>query len=100
MNHFSYHSEQVHSVFENGKGQTRRNIVDIKDGKGSKAVETYAADGNLLRRIEKPLTATELDCIQKNKFIPGLFKDCLKPLKNNSSTRKARPKRNQTRRNK
>jgi hypothetical protein len=81
MNHFSYHSEQVHSVFVNGKGQTRRNIVDIKDGKGIKAVETYTVDGKRKQRNEKQLTSNELECIQKNKFIPGLFKDCIKPLK-------------------
>jgi hypothetical protein len=81
MDHFSYHSEQVHSVFVKGKGQTRRNIVDIKNGKGYKAVETYTANGEKKQRIEKPLTSNELDCIKRNKFIPGLFKDCIKPLK-------------------
>lgn len=100
MDHFSYHSEQVHSFYENGKGQTRRNVVDIKDGKGTKAVETYKVDGTLKSRKEKILTPSELECIKKNQFIPGLFKDCIHPLKNNSSTRKARPKRSQTRRNK
>lgn len=98
MDHFSYHSEQVHSFYEDGKGQTRRNVVDIKDGKGIKAVETYAVDGTLKSRKEKHLTSTELECIKKNKFVPGLFKDCIRPLKNNTSTRKARPKRKQTRR--
>lgn len=81
MDHFSYHSEQVHSVFVKGKGQTRRNIVDIKNNKGSKAVETYAADGKLKARNEKQLTQTELDCIKRNRFVPGLFNDCIKPLK-------------------
>ena len=80
MNHFSYHSEQVHSAFQNGKGHTQRNIVDIKDGKGTKAVETYDVNGKSLSRKEKALTASELECIHKNKFIPGLFKDCIKPL--------------------
>jgi hypothetical protein len=90
MDHFSYHSEQVHSVFSKGKGQTRRNIVDIKNGKGTKAVETYTVDGKRLHRNEKQLTPAELDCIKHNKFIPGLFKDCIKPLKANkpSKTRK------------
>lgn len=99
MDHFSYHSEQVHSFYENGKGQTRRNVVNIKGGKGTKAVETYAVNGTLKSRKEKTLTPTELDCIKKNQFVPGLFKDCVRPFKNNS-TRKARPKRKQTRRNK
>ena len=80
MDHFSYHSEQVHSVFQKGKGQTRRNIVDIKDGKGTKAVETYDVNGKRISRKEKNLTSSELECIQRNKFVPGLFKDCVKPL--------------------
>lgn len=99
MDHFSYHSEQVHSAFQNGKGQTRRNIVDIKDGKGTKAVETYDANGKRLSRQEKKLTASELDCIQRNKFVPGLFKDCVKPLQSSRtkplrSSAKTRRRRN------
>ena len=81
MDHFIYHSEQVHSVFVKGKGQTRRNIVDIKNGQGIKAVETYSVDGKIKQRNEKQLTPAELDCIKRNKFVPGLFKDCIKPLK-------------------
>jgi hypothetical protein len=92
MNHFSYHSEQIHSSFENGKGETRRNIVDIQGGKGYKAVETYKADGKLKRRDQKDLTAEELRCIQKNKFIPGLFKDCIKPMRPATKTRRRRSK--------
>jgi hypothetical protein len=97
MNHFSYHSEQVHSAYVNGKGQTRRNIVDIKDGKGMKAVETYTVDGKLKQRNEKQLTANELDCIQKNKFIPGLFKDCIKPLKQVTTRKQKALKRGKSR---
>ncbi len=92
MEHFSYHSEQVHSAFKNGKGETRRNTVNIKNGQGTKSVETYKADGTVKSRAEKPLTKEELDCIRKNKFIPGLFKDCVKPI------RTLRKKRSTTRR--
>jgi len=80
MDSFSYHSEQVHSLFKHGKGQTRRNIVSIRNGKGIKAVETYSMDGKHLKRKELPLTDKELQCIAKNKFVPGLFKDCITPL--------------------
>lgn len=91
MNHFSYHSEQVHSDFRNGKGQTRRNVVNVKDGKGTKSVEFYDASGKIKSRKEKTLTSNELTCIKKNQFIPGLFKDCVKPLKvRHSRTRKRR----------
>jgi 2-methylcitrate dehydratase PrpD len=91
MQHFSYHSEQVHSTFENGKGQTRRNVVDIKNGKGTKAVEEYKPDGTRKNRKEKALTQKELECIKKGKFIPGLFKDCIKPL-NLKTARKGKTK--------
>ena len=88
MNHFSYHSEQVHSDFQNGKGQTRRNVVDIKDGKGTKAVETYDVNGKRISRQEKGLTTSELECIHKNKFVPGLFKVCIKPLRSGATRSK------------
>ncbi len=94
MDHFSYHSEQVHSVFVKGRGQTRRNIVDIKNGQGYKAVETYTSNGEKKQRTEKPLTSAELDCIKRNKFIPGLFKDCIKPLRPAKTRKQKRSKRN------
>jgi hypothetical protein len=94
MNAFSYHSEQVHSAFENGKGHTRRNIVDIKDGKGYKAVETYTAKGTLKGRKEKKLSKSELDCIQKNKFVPGLFKDCIRSINEGSRSNRGKTRKN------
>ena len=90
MDHFSYQSEQVHSQFSKGKGQTRRNIVKIQNGKGTKAVEVYTAEGKLLQKREKHLTDKELDCIKSNKFIPGLFKDCIAPLRLKGKTRRRR----------
>jgi hypothetical protein len=90
MNHFTYHSEQVHSSFVNGKGQTRRNAVSIQDGKGKKSVEVYDMKGNIQSKREKELTKTELECIRKNKFIPGLFKDCITPLRLKGKTRRRR----------
>jgi len=92
MDHFSYHSDQTHAMFRNGKGQTRRNIVSVKDGKGKKIVEFYDVDGKQVKHSEKSLTQKELDHIQQNRFIPGLFKNCTEP---SSITRKRRmrPKR-------
>jgi hypothetical protein len=77
LNHFSYHSEQVHSAFANGRGETRRNIVSIKNGKGYKMVETYGSDGKVKTKKRIPLKPNELSCIRRNKFIPGLFKKCI-----------------------
>jgi hypothetical protein len=88
MNHFTYHSEQVHSLYNSGKGKTRRNIVDIQNGKGMKAVEEYTVDGKRISRKEKLLTDEEMRCISKHKFIPGLFKDCIKALEPSSSSKK------------
>jgi hypothetical protein len=79
-------------MYENGKGQTRRNIVSIQDGKGIKAVEVYTADGSQVSRKELPITAKEMECIQKNKFIPGLFKDCIH-MPNQPKKSLTRPKR-------
>jgi hypothetical protein len=50
-------------------------------------------DGKLKNRNEKQLTQTELDCIERNKFIPGLFKDCIKPLKPAKTRKQKRSKR-------
>ena len=80
MDAFTYKSEQIHSMFKNGKGYTRRNLVDIQNGKGIKAIETYNVKGDRTSRKEKALTAKELACIQRKEFIPGLFQDCIKPL--------------------
>ncbi len=88
---FTYHSEQVRSVVSNGRGKTRRHVVNVKNGKGTKAVEEYAANGQIAKRSEKPLSAKELECIRKCRFIPGLFQDCekcLKPLKMSRSPKR------------
>ena len=88
MNHFTYHSEQVHSLYNSGKGKTRRNIVDIQNGKGMKAVEEYTVNGKRASRKEKELTAEEMRCISKHQFVPGLFKDCIKALEPSSTPKK------------
>lgn len=92
MNSFTYKSEQVHSFFKNGKGRTRRNLVDIRQGKGIKAVEVYGLEGNLVSRKEKELTKQELECISRNQFVPGLFRDCIEPLTVNGSASKSASK--------
>jgi hypothetical protein len=92
MEHFSFHSEQIHSQYNDGKGKTMRNIVDIQNGKGMKAVETYTVDGKRTSRKEKELTAKELECIQKHQFIPGLFQDCISPMRKRTKTRRRTPK--------
>jgi hypothetical protein len=63
MEHFTYSSNQIHSV----NGQTRENIVVIKNNKGHKIIKT---NGSITK---KPLTKKEIAMIRKNKFIHGLF---------------------------
>jgi len=92
MRQFNYSSTQVHSILINGKGQTRRNNVVINRGKGSKSVEMYSPKGVLLKRGTKQLTRKELQCIKKQQFIPGLFKDCIKPMRPNRKTLRRRNK--------
>ena len=64
---FVYHSEQVHIV----NGKTKRNIVDIKNGKGKKISEL--CHGKRKTRKVSKLSKKEMAQIRKNKFIPKLF---------------------------
>lgn len=73
LRNFSYHSEQIHSDFANGYGQTRRNIVSIRNGKGEKAVELYNTVGARETRRSKRLSPAEIRKIRAGTFIPGLF---------------------------
>ena len=75
---FNYMSVQEHSVVskENPVETTVRNIVTIKNGKGSKTVEEYM-NGKLKKRGTKRLSVAEVSNIKDRKFMPGLFKDCL-----------------------
>ena len=81
VSHYTFHSEQIVSHYNqktNGKpsGQTRRNVVDIKNNTGTKAVNIYDASGKQIQTNSKPLNAEEITNIKANIFIPGLFKDC------------------------
>jgi hypothetical protein len=70
---FNYYSEQVNQ----NNNKTRRNIVNINNNKGTKRVEEYDTQGELLHEVTKPLTTTQIHKIKNNIFIPGLFKDCI-----------------------
>jgi hypothetical protein len=72
MKHFSYYSEQVHSVGVNGKQKTRKNIVNIKNNKGKKIIEETV--GKSITRKQKKLSKKEINHIRQNRFIPGLFR--------------------------
>ena len=87
---FAYHSEQVHSSFHNGEGQTKVNVVNIRNGKGTKSVTMRNKRGKVVSKSTKALTQKEIDCIRNCQFIPGLFRDCQSCMENVQSVRKMR----------
>lgn len=103
--HYTFHSEQIVSHYNqkrNGKpsGQTRRNVVDIKNNVGTKSVNVYDASGKQMQTNSKQLNAGEIIKIKANVFIPGLFKDCQgnsckKAIQNSPKSRKNRKTRKQ-----
>ena len=90
MDTFAYHSEQVHSTIENGTMKTKKNIVDIENGKGTKTV-TMITNGNS-RSSTKKLSSAEIRKIRKNEFIPKLFKPCIDCLNAPRSKKVSRSK--------
>ena len=79
---FDYHSEEIHATIHNGKGSVRQNIVNVWNGKGTKEVVIRTPKGRVVTRKRKALSGHELKCIRGRKFMPGLFRDCLKTRKN------------------
>ena len=74
-----YHSEQTHIEFVNRVKQERRQIVDVNGTKGTKTV-IITRNGNT-KKSTKPLSAKEIECIRKCKFMPGLFNECDKCIR-------------------
>ena len=75
---FEYHSQQLH--IEENKAKIKK--VDIQGKKGTKEIIEKSLKGRTLRKSKKPLKPSEIKCIQKCQFIPGLFKDCEDCIKN------------------
>ena len=74
---FNYHSEEIHATVYDGKGRVRQNVVNVRNGKGTKEVVIRSPKGRVITRKRKALSGKELKCIHSRKFMPGLFKDCL-----------------------
>ncbi len=74
---FNYHSEEVHATVYDGKGQVRQNVVNVRNGKGTKEIIIRTPKGRVITRKRKALSGKELKCIHGRKFMPGLFRDCL-----------------------
>ena len=75
---FEYNSVQTHSDFKNGAHRSKTNRVTIKGKKGYKEI-TIITNGKK-KTSKKKLKASEIKCIQRCQFVPGLFKDCQKCL--------------------
>ena len=78
MNAFHYESRQVHFTSMNGKTHRVENIVNIKNGKGTKTV--VMSNNGQTKKVSKKLTKDNVKCIRNHQFIPGLFQDCMKTI--------------------
>ena len=74
---FVYNSTQTHSEFKRGVGQTKTKRVTVRGKTGYKMI-TIRASGRVTKKSKKRLTQSEIKCIKRCQFIPGLFKDCEK----------------------
>jgi hypothetical protein len=75
----------IESKIHGGRKTVRK--VCIKNGKGYKMITKYSG-GKKVFSVKKPIHETQIDLIQQNKFIPGLFNDCIncnKTRKNKNS---------------
>ena len=90
MSKFAFHSEQVHSTYENGQLKMKKNIVNIENGKGTKTV-TLEQNGTS-RTSTKKLKPAEIRKIHSNQFIPGLFKPCIDCINGSRSKGASRSK--------
>lgn len=76
-----YHSETTSwtSSPKNGKQFGKRNIVTIKNGKGTKLVQMLNKNGNPTKKVKKTLKKKEVDKVLKGKFIKRFWDDCSSP---------------------
>ena len=71
---------------KNGKVQTKEQIVNVRNGKGTKTVIINNNKG--AHKSTRKLTKKEIKNIQSRKFMPNLFSDCYSSLRPCSKTRK------------
>jgi len=76
-----YHSESTSwtSSPKNGKHFGKRNIVTIKNGKGTKIAEALNKNGNSVHKVKKTLKKKEIEKVLKGKFIKRFWDDCSAP---------------------
>ena len=59
-----------------GKIHGTRNVVTIKNGKGTKTREALGARGNVVERKSHTLKRAEIKKITEGQFVPGLWRGC------------------------
>ena len=70
--HFTYKSVEMHTTMVNGHRKTRKNVVNVVNGKGVK--KTEVSHNKKTQKNSKRLTKREIMNIRKRNFMPGLFK--------------------------
>ena len=70
--HFTYKSVEMHTTMVNGHRNTRKNVVNVVNGKGVKKTEVL--HNKKTRKNSKRLTKREIMNIRKRNFMPGFFK--------------------------
>lgn len=73
-----YQSETVSYVSNPAKGKPygRRNVVTIKNGRGTKTSMKLGANGKILRRKTMKLSRSEAKNVLGGKFMHGFWKNC------------------------
>lgn len=85
MSDFSYQSTQI--AMNGGKKLVRN--VTIKNGKGYKSVDRYCK-GKCNSTMKRRLVLKEIQMIQRNQYIPGLFKSCFPKHRISRNRRRSR----------
>ena len=74
MESFQYRNKEVKTT----PSGSRVNLLNIENGKGSKAVILYDSSGKVKSKKVKTLKKGEITNIKNKKFMPRLFDDCLR----------------------
>lgn len=85
---FHFNSSETHTVMVNGRQETKRQNVNVTNGKGTKTL--IVSDNRGTHKSTKKLNKQELNNIKNRKFMPNLFSDCKKCLRPLNKTRKNR----------
>jgi hypothetical protein len=83
---FHFTSQESHTHIKNGKPQTKEQIVNVRNGTGTKTVIVKNTKGT--HKSTRKLTKKEIKNIQGRKFMPTLFSECYNTLRPCSADRK------------